>query len=448
MKHLGIFLFLSLFSGFAAPVEGAEVAGRSTIYDRDPNHLWNRLNETLFDRTAQDAKRYGLDELDILYWGKTKHLLVEPSHHAALAILDEFIKKHGEKLIHDPLKRALLQRDLWELFDWSARSSFRTSSDLRACRNLQPRLVTVIRRLALTTNEIALLPENYAQSENGGAAGLPAGLMQTNGDWIVAGIAGYSDWSVAPFHIVQFDGHSAFSVLLNVPKGRVAAISYLDSLRLFKQHHRILTYRTNTFSSFWTNSPDEVLDLNPRVPQFPTNTEWALVRRMCVIDTEGRIQPTRFTESIQVRRYLDPKREIPDLRFSTNDVQEFFEFQMDRRHGGMLRAIGQNETGFVFVHGGTGIDLFEDSDWFHADESQLRDSKLLQAKVLGNCYQCHSGPGIFSVNSYTASVSPLPQEKPNDLAPIEISRDDRAAVDWKQQQFNWGLLQGLWRQAN
>src|SRR5436309_2048584 len=33
------------------------------------------------------------------------------------ALLDEFISWHGATLIHEPLKRALLQRDLWAVFD-------------------------------------------------------------------------------------------------------------------------------------------------------------------------------------------------------------------------------------------------------------------------------------------------------------------------------------------
>src|SRR5215471_15428704 len=102
--------------------EGAPGAGDAAVYDEDPGHLWNQLNEALFVRTAPDGKRFGRDELDILYWPTTKNLLFEPSHQKAFAALDEFIDKHGEKLIRDPLKRALLQRDLWELFDWSATS--------------------------------------------------------------------------------------------------------------------------------------------------------------------------------------------------------------------------------------------------------------------------------------------------------------------------------------
>lgn len=35
-----------------------KLKGENTIYDSDTNHLWNRLNATLFERTAQDGKRW------------------------------------------------------------------------------------------------------------------------------------------------------------------------------------------------------------------------------------------------------------------------------------------------------------------------------------------------------------------------------------------------------
>ena len=63
----------------------------NTIYDYNPKHLWNRLHETLFVRTAADGKRLGIDRLDPLIWPGTKYLLVAPSHRQALVVLDEFL---------------------------------------------------------------------------------------------------------------------------------------------------------------------------------------------------------------------------------------------------------------------------------------------------------------------------------------------------------------------
>src|SRR4051812_19208830 len=91
-----------------------------TLYDSHPDHLWNRLHTTLLVRPAPDGQQFGEDALDPLFWPRTKYLLEAASHQRAIAVLDEFIRTHGESLIDDPLKHAILQRDLWAVFDWSA----------------------------------------------------------------------------------------------------------------------------------------------------------------------------------------------------------------------------------------------------------------------------------------------------------------------------------------
>jgi hypothetical protein len=436
----------------AIDLKAGKPSAENTIYDSDTNHIWNRLNGTLFVRTAPDGKQFGLDELDILYWFRTKNLLVEPSHQQAIMILDEFINTHGEKLIRDPLKRALLQRDLWELFDWSTKSSWNLE-ETRARRELQSRLAIAIRRLALTTNEIAALPDNYAQTETKNPPDLPEGLLQTNGDWVAAVDA--NNELTTPTHVASFDGHSIFCVMLHVPDGRQAAISYLDKLRLFEH---VWIYRTNTSPFATTNEPREILTLNPDLPQFPANTEWALVRRMCVIDTDGNIQPTSLTESIQVRRYLAIA--APTYVTATNCngynvtatvlPQKLSEFQMNRRQNCELRAIGTNENGFSFVHFmGMGIDVFESSRRNSAHEPPASDSATLQSVTLKTCVDCHSAPGIFSVNSYTRFLSFSPtSQRPADLTPLDIKRETTETIYWKQRQFDWGLLQGLWNRDN
>src|SRR5438105_4543749 len=217
MRSTGMVVVLVSF--LALQARAVPGSSDSTIYNPDPTHLWNRLNATLFQRTASDGKKYGLDELDILYWYGTRNLVRGPSHLEAIAVMDEFIKSHGEKLIRDPLKRALLQRDLWELFDWSVKDRL-SDDELPACRDLQLRLSTLIRRLALTTNEIASLPDNYALAEKMHLPDLPDGMAQTNGDWVCVGLNGgaYME-AVAPEHVSGFDGHSGFSVMLHVPGG-------------------------------------------------------------------------------------------------------------------------------------------------------------------------------------------------------------------------------------
>ena len=107
-----------------------------TLYDRDPNHLWNRLYRALYQRVTTDGKEYGYDELDPLLWWQTKYLLTNPANRQAATVLDEFLSTHGERAINDPLKRAILQRDLWAIFDWTTQSQDSSPEKL----NLQNRL--------------------------------------------------------------------------------------------------------------------------------------------------------------------------------------------------------------------------------------------------------------------------------------------------------------------
>jgi hypothetical protein len=431
-------------------LKASDAPDANTIYDSDTNHLWNRLNQTLFERTAQDGKKYGLNELDILYWNRTTNLLAGVSHQQAISVLDEFINAHGEKLIHDPLKHALLQRDLWELFDWTA-SPWPSAPYAPGRKELQNRLAVIMRRLALTTNEIASLLDNYStQAETEKLPDLPQGLFQTNGDWVNLAPDPNGNEETAPAHDHSSGGRSAFLVMLRLPAGRQAALSYLEQLNTFEH---FWVYQTNQFAT--TNSPHEILTLNTNLPEFPTNTEWAIVRRMSVIDTDGNIQPTRIVESIQLRRYF--AFTPPTMLMITNDngsfvpidvpPQDLYEFQMNRRRNSALREIAKNEKDFLFVHFmGMGIDPFE----WKSSEPQVPDSSTFKSTVLQSCRTCHAGPGIYSVNVYAGIFSGLFRHSidPHELFNLDTKRETDAAIDWKREQYSWGLLQGLWRQEN
>ena len=71
------------------------------------------------------------------------------------------------------------------------------------------------------------------------------------------------------------------------------------------------------------------------------------------------------------------------------------------------------------------------------------DSRL-QPVVLETCRQCHSSRGIFSVNSYTRFLS-ASARGPASFSEDTAGNDQAEALYWKQRQYDWGLLQGLWR---
>jgi hypothetical protein len=420
----------------------------STIYDPDPKHLWNRLNETLFARSSPGTpvgRTYGLDEPDILYWNGTSHLLIEPSHQQALAVLDEFINTHGEKLIRDPLKRALLQRDLWELFDWTALPGLR---DPTGRKELQRRLAVVIRRLALTTNEIASLPDNYLDAErNFSLPDLPHGLFDTNGDWVnLAADLWENEIEIAPAHDHGFGGCSPFLVFMRTPRGRAAATNYLYQLDTFQ---RVWVYETNQFPGPYFH---QYLDFSRDLPQFPAGTEFALVRRMCVIDADGRIVPTPIVVSIQKRHYLaiagPTITEEPNNRLRYSYPMNFYEFRMQRDRNAALRAVTRDEEDFRQFDS-MGYDAFDSSNPYERGASNAPpvDPSSSQYTVLRDCTTCHQAAGIYSVNSYVRLFSPRYSDPPK-LFPADPNRSIRAAINWKERQFSWGLLQGLWQQAD
>src|SRR5271154_4547746 len=148
--------------GIRDPRPPSEISsGTVTIYDPDPGHIWNRLHATFFVREDLPETALLPDALDPPFWYHTTYLLTQPSHKNALRVLDEFLQTHADNLIRDPVKRAILQRDLWAVFDWSAGRALGSDEERR---ELQGRLGEALQRLALTHGQIGSLPDNYAQA--------------------------------------------------------------------------------------------------------------------------------------------------------------------------------------------------------------------------------------------------------------------------------------------
>jgi hypothetical protein len=159
-------MLVALLTATLSAREGLRSSTKSSaravvIYDNDEGHLWNRLHATFFVRNDLPGTELLADALDPPFWYHTSYLLAQPSHQAALRVLDKFLGTHAENLIQDPVKRVLLQRDLWAVFDWSAG---RAPGYDKERRELQDRLAEVLRRLALTPEQLRSLPDNYAQA--------------------------------------------------------------------------------------------------------------------------------------------------------------------------------------------------------------------------------------------------------------------------------------------
>jgi hypothetical protein len=400
------------------------------LYDPDPEQIWNRLYRSLYQRTARDGRQYGYDELDPLLWPNTPYLLRGSAYQQATQGLDQFLSKRAERLITDPLKRAVLQRDLWAVFDWTTQATGNAPGKLQ----LQKKLVQVMKRLALTQAQIASLPDNYRDAVAAGQfpvhydvnrpqeAFLPPDLFDPNGPWVRLSVRGGA--VITPLHVQALSGRSVFHVFIRLPGGREATIKYLTALSLFPQN--------------WVADPGATRRLltNPDLPQFPTGTQLALVRQMVVIDNQGNYAPTGITEQLQIRVHRSIPNDIPGaLNTDRNEAQAAlnvyeFRFSRPRLFGGAsggLRAIQAGETEFPIFQS-HGVDLFEDRFQYPLERS-LR-------VVLQACASCHFRPGIHAVLSRDQGAL-IPSWS------LNYSRD--ATSWWKRSQYNWGLLQGLWQ---
>src|SRR5262249_49137112 len=160
----------------------------------------------------------------------------------------------------------------------------------RQRRELQKRLVAVMRRIALSRREIAALPDNLADAVKSGAfpkefdpkrpegAFLPPDLADADGAWV-----GFANWLppqglAAPQHTAFVKGRSVFTARLRLPGGREATQAYLKKAAAGD------------------------------VAQFPVGTQIALLRRTLLIDDAGAPRPTRLTESVELRYYQKPGR--------------------------------------------------------------------------------------------------------------------------------------------
>jgi hypothetical protein len=440
--RLTILIAILLVSSVGAGPATSTAPAPVTLYDANPDHLWNRLHHALLVRTAPTGEEFGEDTVDPLLWSNSQHLLDEPSHKQAIAILDEFIITHGERLIRDPLKRAVLQRDLWAVFDWSAEDAIEGDPFGRQRRELQARLAEVIRRVALSKEEISALPDTYAAvirahcfpaafDPNHPTPFLPADLYDPKGQWI--SLAHPGDGVVAPVHVRDFDARSVFDVFLRLPDGRKAGLDYLRSLKDVQPKVVPTTHSSSARTSPLTYTPE--LMLNPKVPQFPAGTQVVLVRRALLVDREGQLRPTHLIESVQLRVH----REIADAERRTNPKEQaFFEFRFSRRAmladpSRALSALSENSRDVEFVKFQTmGVDPFE------ADND--REGRYT-ASAMATCVSCHAQAGINSFNSFTRRFGPVT------FSPelTDSSPEFQATVTMleKRRRFDWGLLQGM-----
>jgi hypothetical protein len=285
-------------------------------------------------------------------------------------------------------------------------------------RPLRSRLAPAIRRLALSRDEINALPDPYAAAvaaktfptvfdpDKATSAFLPPDLWQTDGPWVVLG-DGDGELATA-VHTRFFGGRSTFIAFMRLPEGRSQTIRYLEKLHAW-----------------------QVGGYPGRAPQVPEGTQVALARRTLLIDSQGLITPTPWTETVQIRVF---QRTGPGVTAgSDRAAAPRFEIKLRRADlvagkPSALSAVTEDDKERAFL-------------LFMGRNAGARDER-----VMGSCFSCHNPPGIDSVNTYTRPFRTRPLGGGGGLAnliPSFRSTEEDRIIGWKREQFSWGLLQGL-----
>lgn len=373
------------------------------IYD-DP--VWDQLFTHLYSRTDENGNRYGPATLDPPLWLNSRYLLEGESYERAIDYLDLTLGTDARHM--NPLQQALLQRDLWAIFDWVTLRANDPSVNQDKVHNLQSRLAQAIKRLALSASQIETLPENYIDairshkfpsefvSSNPETAYLTQGLLSSDERWLNIT---REDGPTAVTHTEthNFDGRSILHVFLHIPPDARSTRSFFNQL-----------YEPGSSGQ----------------PLFPDGTQLALVRQMLHINEQGEIVPTPITESVQLRY------------FEWGTGQHFYQFTLNRAalfagDAGGLQPVLPDETVFP-IFGKPGDDPFE-----HTVETH-------PVATLEFCTACHHGTDASTFLSYSRRNFALSNEQSPLLYVTDADNEIQATIQWKQQQENWHILQQHW----
>ena len=281
------------------------------LFDPDPGHLWNRLFAAFWVRPLKPSARdpqwaigppgpvadeevpVGLSERLRAVWRRTYNqdperrfeggdvvdpplfphpdsLLSDRYFTTAKAVLDEFLRDRGAERIQDPVKRAILQRDLWPLFDLLPRDGFwddgsrvgghrgqnpnqeYTEAETARKVTLARRIAAVMQAVAWTKKEVASLPDTYDLAvrsgqfaaelgDGGGRPYLPAHLRDGSGDGIEVNtdLAG-GRFSSLPDHtgVRGLEGRAWFRVFARVPAAAGGRRALAPRSRRFRTRRR------------------------------------------------------------------------------------------------------------------------------------------------------------------------------------------------------------------
>jgi hypothetical protein len=386
-------------------------AGPLPLYDADPQHLWNRLHAAISIRESDlPSKRGGTpvkrieggDRIEFLGWPGTTYWDEPATVDRIEALLAEFKTQHGEQLIDDPLKKVILQRDLWTVFDYSMSRNIERRGDLETRKRRQElcrQLAEAIRTLALPADQLANLPDNYAiavESEHFDATHdfdparnyLPPHLLTDRQEWPELDFhqpQRHEDIErrFVFLHMRAFRGRSYFRVFYRFPEGRGQLEQYLKDL-----DENWVDWRFASLNGH--------IRLKPETPQIPAGTEVALVQFLIALDPQLNLVPTKIVETVRVAVYKSVNGEN-DPTTNTNYGVNVEKFTLKRRlafdglkYGGLEREPDHLPVYRILFESESAVDWGPRGRFF---------------ELANDCRLCHAGSGLTGVHTIPSLVN-------------------------------------------
>jgi hypothetical protein len=373
-------------------------------------------------RHGPDGKAYGEHEGSPAIFDLSRFPFGDESYEKLNAALDAFATLPQSKVEgYSDIKRALLQRHLWSVFDatvpvrWidprtdDLHVSSRSHSDRRAA--VQPRIALLIRRLALTRDQILALPDTMAATVKSGRFAprhdpedrfkpfLPSDLYSKESSWICLGEV---DRPIpANIHSDKFKWRSAFLSFMRVPGGRSETLKWIEKFN--------------------------------RKEEFPVGTQFAFIEQAFLISNDGELILSPLIVSISLRAYVGVNpHERTGRPAATQCVAEFVMQPRQLMQGNaVMKAMAPRDYRFEAgdaqsIEGGA-------DDPFETGEMPIRPR-------LDLCMSCHgqSNPGsVRTVGLRTARPLLLKEGSPEAIS--------KATSTQKRDDDTWKTLDGLWQ---
>jgi hypothetical protein len=320
----------------------------------------------------------------------TERLFTEPRYSAFENALRAALQERNQRT---PIQRALMQGDLWAAYDKIYRDSRRVDAARSAL--ILKMLARMLRKLALTPEEIAGLPDNYAAGAK--RLNLP-NLFEEHSPWIEI------EWGPSRLHDSSVEYRRSTRIFLNPGTNLKDQRAFLEAFRD---------------------------DPSPHAPLEAV----ALVTQSLLIDNFGNAVPSRNTTEVQVRQFA----RSPEGLVSKTEIAEFDlsrKALLTESTSGGLTRLDETSPEYLAAAG---------NDYSFASGIDSSDSRSRDIAILGTlrarCVGCHgvNVSTLFTFNKQDPGSGKIKvlDKRGTEHAQYVVAQKTKLG-SWKSLQESWG----------